>query len=54
MRPAPCSPVQARAALPPSQPQRELERPAVHIHHHWHGVVAEDAAAIIERHLPDG
>jgi hypothetical protein len=26
----------------------------VHMHHHWHGVSAEDVAAIIGHHRQDG
>jgi hypothetical protein len=48
-------PGMARAAqsLPP--PQRAALPPAagqVHIHHHWHGVTAEDVAAILAREDP--
>jgi hypothetical protein len=42
-------PVQARAAQAFPAPQRRaIEAPGqVHIHHHWHGVTAEEVAAII-------
>jgi hypothetical protein len=44
-------PGQARAAQPlPAPQQRAIGQPAVHIHHHWHGVDAEDVAAIIRSH----
>jgi hypothetical protein len=47
------APIQSpRAARPLSPPRRAaLPPPAgqVHIHHHWHGVSAEEVAAIIEQ-----
>jgi uncharacterized membrane protein YebE (DUF533 family) len=44
-------PGQARAAQPLPAPQRPAiePAPAVHIHHHWHGVDAEDVAAVLRR-----
>ena len=48
----------ARAAQPlppPQQPALPSADGQVHIHHHWHGVTAEDVAAIIEhRRRTDG
>jgi hypothetical protein len=42
-----------RAAQPLPQPPPAIERPQeVHVHHHWHGVDAEDAAEILRRQLP--
>jgi hypothetical protein len=39
-----------RAARRLSEPPwRAIEPPAVHVHHHWHGVNAEDVAEIIRR-----
>jgi hypothetical protein len=55
-RPAPGVPVSdpVRAAQPLPEPQRAaIGESAVHIHHHWHGVDAEDVAAII-RSQQDG
>jgi hypothetical protein len=47
-------PGMARAARPLPAPQRPaIGESAVHIHHHWHGVDAEDVAAII-RSQQDG
>jgi hypothetical protein len=45
-------PGSARAAQALQEPQRDALPPAagqVHIHHHWHGVIAEDVAAIFAR-----
>jgi hypothetical protein len=40
----------ARAAQRlPEPPGRAIEPPAVHVHHHWHGVNAEDVGEIIRR-----
>ena len=38
----------------PSQPRPAIEppRPEVHVHHHWHGLDAEDVAEILRRQLP--
>jgi hypothetical protein len=48
-------PVRARAAQPLPEPRSALgQAPQVHVHHHWHGVDAEDVAAIIERRRQDG
>ncbi len=42
------SPVPVRAAHPLPQPPPAIEQaPEVHVHHHWHGVSAEDVAAIL-------
>jgi hypothetical protein len=30
----------------------EAPRPEAHVHHHWHGVDAEDVAEILRRQLP--
>jgi hypothetical protein len=38
----PEGPAEGQQSPPPA-------RSEVHIHHHWHGVTAEDVAAIIER-----
>jgi|RhiMetdeSRZDD1v2_1073273.scaffolds.fasta_scaffold166070_2 hypothetical protein len=48
-RAAALPPGAAPAAKPLPEPQRAaLERaPEVHVHHHWHGVSAEDVAAIL-------
>ena len=44
------SPVQARAAQPLPEPRTALgHAPEVHVHHHWHGVSAEDVAAVLDR-----
>jgi len=40
--------VRVQAARPLPEPQQAIERPAVHLH--FHGVDAEDVAAIIRRH----
>ena len=38
----------ARAAQPLPEPRTALgQAPEVHVHHHWHGVDAEDVAAIL-------
>ena len=42
------SPVPVRAAHPfPPPPPAVKQAPEVHVRHHWHGVSAEDVAAII-------
>jgi hypothetical protein len=43
-------PLQVRATRPlPAQPWAIEHGGQVHIHHHWHGVSAEDVAAILAR-----
>jgi hypothetical protein len=34
------------------RPVIEAPRPEAHVHHHWHGVDAEDVAEILRRQLP--
>lgn len=47
------APTVARAVQAPTQPRPAIERPQeVHVHHHWHGVDAEDVAEILRRQLP--
>jgi hypothetical protein len=46
-------PGQTRAAQPLPEPRSAIEpAPEVHIHHHWHGVDAEEVAAIIRQQQP--
>jgi hypothetical protein len=47
------TPAEPRPARALPQTPRAIGQPAVHIHHHWHGVDAEDVAAII-RHQQEG
>ena len=48
------TPATAKPAPLPSEPRRAIEahRPEVHMHHHWHGVDADDVAEILRRQLP--
>jgi hypothetical protein len=48
----PPGPARAAQPLPPQQ-RRAIEQPG-QLHLHFHGVTAEDVAAIIERHRQNG
>jgi hypothetical protein len=43
------TPAPPRAAAGRTAPQAIGPAPEVHVHHHWHGVSAEDVAAILAR-----